>query len=152
MSTHHTDGGQEIKSGFYSDLRQYVFTYNILAIATGWGIGSATKDLIARLIDDIFIPVLTATIGQKKIHAFVATLQTTSVGNAVHIACSVALDFLVWILIILLTFALLEYVLYRGFLGLRTKIKPTDIPMFESCQVHSHFHIPQQGDTKTNLD
>jgi large-conductance mechanosensitive channel len=147
-----TAGGGDgaYKKGFYNELRQYVFTHNILAIATGWGIGNATRELIARLIDDVFVPILSSTIGQNKLRAFVTTLQSSSVGSAMYIACSVTFDFLIWIMVILLTFALLEYVLYRGILGLQTKIKPSDIPIFENCQIHSHFHIPEESIAHTD--
>lgn len=137
MSTH--NDAPPVKSGFYSDLRQYVFTHNILAIATGWGIGNATRELIARLIDDIFMPILSSAIGQNKLQAFVTTLQSSSLGNAVYLASSVTWDFLIWIAVILLTFALLEYVLYRGILvnDARTVTSRVDSPSGTRLVHHS---------------
>ena len=120
---------------FYMDFQEFMFANNVLIIATGWGIGTATKEMIERLVHDIFIPtlhqlsrfslmrklyvkMLSYSSSIPRLEAFVLTI-----GN-------VTWDLIIWLAVIVLTFLLLEYVFYRGILQLKTTIREESRPEF----------------------
>jgi large-conductance mechanosensitive channel len=127
----------------HQDLQEFAFANGVIVIATGWGIGTATRDMIHRLLNDVFVPlyifisrllmkapVIQRIVARLSRHLATSTWLTsvaTSMGN-------ISWDFLSWISVVMLTFILLEYVLYRGIIGIRTVVKSEDKAAFEECK------------------
>jgi large-conductance mechanosensitive channel len=134
----------------YNDLREYVFTNNVIAIATGWGIGNATKDLISRLLQDICVPIFTVILELKIFKDLTHAIHSSIIGDIAVAVGNVTWDFMIWLVVILLTFILLEYVFYRGILGLCSKIKPEDKAKFDISQLHHNHHHHHSTTEETN--
>lgn len=118
------------RAGFFKtifhDFQQFMFTNNVIIVATGWGIGTATKDIIERLVKDLFIPILhflgkfsMIKYGYAKLLAYVESTKLEGVLTALS---NITWDFMIWIFVIVMTFVMLEYVLNRSIIGLRTTI------------------------------
>jgi large-conductance mechanosensitive channel len=114
------------KNVFY-DFQEFMFANNVLVIATGWGIGTATKEIIDRLLTDVLMPLLSA-MGKFSLtrHAYNFALKhaaETRMEPVLIAIGNIAWDFTKWLTVIALTFILLEYVLNRRIIGLSTTVR-----------------------------
>lgn len=114
------------KNMFY-DFQEFMFANNVLVIATGWGIGTATKEIIDRLLTDVLMPLLSA-MGKFSLtrHAYNFALKhaaETRMEPVLVALGNIAWDFTKWLTVIALTFILLEYVLNRRIIGLSTTVR-----------------------------
>ncbi len=114
------------KNMFY-DFQEFMFANNVLVIATGWGIGTATKEIIDRLLTDVLMPLLGA-MGKFSLtrHAYNFALKhaaETRMEPVLIALGNIAWDFTKWLTVIALTFILLEYVLNRRIIGLSTTVR-----------------------------
>lgn len=103
----------------YSDFQQFIYTNNILVTAAGFAIGMATHQLIS---DNI-----------KIITSFISSFYKKLTFNNKNVLWffeySVIMFFInifIWIITIILSFVLLEYLLYNKFFGLKSTVKEED--------------------------
>lgn len=103
-----------------------MFTNNVLIVATGWGIGTATKDMIERLVKDMVVPIIQwlskigfINHGYSRLLEYVSSTRWEGFLNGLS---NIAWDFMIWIFVIVMTFILLEYILNRWIIGMRTTV------------------------------
>lgn len=126
------------KNIFY-DFQEFMFANNVLVIATGWGIGTATKEIIDRLLTDVLIPLLSA-LGKFSLtrHAYNFALKHASQTRMEPVLIAlgnIAWDFTKWLTVIALTFILLEYILNRRIIGLSTTVRQEAKAEFAKAKV-----------------
>ena len=129
----------------YHDFQQFMFSNNVLIVATGWGIGTATKDMIERLVKDMVVPIMRwiSQIGfinasYSKLQAYVATTKWEGVLTGLS---NITWDFMIWIFIIFMTFVLLEYFLNRWLIGMRTTVPDEDNERFVKAKAAAKENI-----------
>ena len=129
----------------YHDFQQFMFSNNVLIVATGWGIGTATKDMIERLVKDMVVPIMQwiskisfISDSYSKLQGYVATTKwegfLQGLGN-------ITWDFMIWIFIIFMTFVLLEYFLNRWLIGMRTTVAEEDNQRFVKAKAAAKENI-----------
>lgn len=119
-----------IFSGTYKkifiDFQQFMFSNTVLLAATGFCVGIATKEVIEKLVNLIILPII-HTIFKLTIqnaHSKLLTRITQPIVLSVLTTISdVIWSLFVWIIIIIMTFILLEYVLNRNVIGMKTIVK-----------------------------
>lgn len=120
---------------FYRDFQEFMFANNVMIIATGWGIGTATKEMIERLVHDIFIPMLqflSKLSLMRKLYVLILSKSSSApkLESVILTFGNVVWDLIIWLAVIVLTFLLLEYVFYRGILQLKTTVREDSRPDF----------------------
>lgn len=102
---------------FYSDFQHFIFTNNILITASGFTIGMATNKLITdniKIISPIF------TIFYNKLTEFDKNSKHLSILYGIILFI---LNIFIWIITIIFSFILLEYILYNKIFGLKSTLK-----------------------------
>ena len=129
----------------YHDFQQFMFSNNVLIVATGWGIGTAPKDMIERLVKDMVVPIVRwiSKIGfisdnYSKLQAYVATTKWEGFLQGLS---NITWDFMIWIFIIFMTFVLLEYFLNRWLIGMRTTVADEDSERFVKAKAAAKENI-----------
>ena len=120
---------KEIKGEF----QEFIFSNNVIYAAASWAVGLATKEFIQQLIEKSLIPILLALgaklMSNKRKSWIKQNLSVLSyIGSLLWI-------FIVWILTIFLTFVILEYLLNRQIVGLRSTVKETDKVSFAKAKL-----------------
>jgi large-conductance mechanosensitive channel len=102
------------------DFQEFAFSNKFVASGVGISVGIATKEYIVNVLNKIIYPLL-SQIGKlilspdfyKSLHHYHYILDPIRemLGDTIE-----------WIIIIILTFVILEYFLNRKFLGLKTKL------------------------------
>ena len=111
---------------FYKDFQEYTFKNQVLIAASGFAIGFATNNLLSSLMSDIVEPfiiyiakIVTSFSPLVKTHPYLWAL--------IRAIVQIIWLFTVWIIIILLSFFVIEYVLNRKILGFTSAISsPTE--------------------------
>lgn len=137
----------------YHDFQQFMYTNNVLIVATGWGIGTATKDMIERLVKDMVVPLIQwisrigfINKGYNQLLEYVATTKWEGFLNAVS---NITWDFMIWIFVIVMTFILLEYILNRWIVGMRTTVPEKDSAQFAKAKAAAKENIiPDKKDAE----
>lgn len=101
---------------FFTDFQKFIFSNNILATATGFSIGVATKEVIEKILNAVIIPSLLWVIDFFNVTFF-------KTNNLFTIPLEILWFIIVWIITIIFTFLLLEYFLNRTVFGLKSTIK-----------------------------
>jgi large-conductance mechanosensitive channel len=116
---------------WFVDFQEFMVANNVLAIATGWGIGQATKDFISRLVIDVITPFFVFVWSWGSKHPHIAAFWTNVYNFGImKVIIDVTSDFLLWLMFIVVTFVMLEYVLFRKILGVHSVIKKDDLQKF----------------------
>jgi len=100
---------------FFTDFQKFIFSNNILATATGFSIGVATKEVIEKILNVTIIPLLS--------HIANFFNVTFLKNNLFTVIFEIIWFIIVWIITIIFTFLLLEYFLNRTIFGLESAIK-----------------------------
>lgn len=116
-------------SNVYLDFQKYAFTHSLLVNASGFAIGVATKEVIQNLLMLVGLPFM-KWVGDK--------LKLVSYVPAVFL--KIGWQFVVLMITILFTFLLLEYVVNRGILRMKTVV---DSSKFDS-------YIRSKAEAKTD--
>jgi large-conductance mechanosensitive channel len=101
---------------FFTDFQKFIFSNNILATATGFSIGVATKEVIEKILNAIIIPSLLWIFD-----FFNVTFLKNN--KLLTVPFEIIWFIIVWITTIIFTFLLLEYFLNRTVFGLKSTIK-----------------------------
>jgi large-conductance mechanosensitive channel len=109
---------------FRSDFQEFAFTNKFIASCVGISIGIATKEYIQNILNKIVLPIL-YKIGKilfsHRIYQMFAPYHTI-----INFSSELIWDTINWIILIVLTFIILEYVLNRKILGLKNAIAPEE--------------------------
>lgn len=127
----------DLTSKFYTDFRQFIFANNVVAAAAGFSIGTAIKQLIQEIMDKIVLPVLVATGTWIRDHT-VRRIMSSGVDERsrlrflftviayLRVLFDIVWSVVVFVAIVLLTFVVLEYIINKRILGLRTRVRTED--------------------------
>jgi large-conductance mechanosensitive channel len=107
-----------------NDFQEFAFSNNFIATAAAISIGSTTKDFIENVLSKVIIPILymlgKLIFNSKVYHLF------KEYHNVINPVAEFMWDILKWLIIVVVTFIILEYFFNRKFLGLRTLISDKD--------------------------
>jgi large-conductance mechanosensitive channel len=137
----------------YHDFQQFMYTNNVLIVATGWGIGTATKDMIERLVKDMVVPLIQwiskigfINKGYNQLLEYVGSTKWEGFFNGVT---NITWDFMIWIFVIFMTFILLEYILNRWIVGMRTTVPEKESAQFAKAKAAAKESIiPDKKDAE----
>jgi large-conductance mechanosensitive channel len=137
----------------YHDFQQFMYTNNVLIVATGWGIGTATKDMIERLVKDMVVPLIhwISKIGfiNKGYNSLLEYVAATKWEGFLNAVSNITWDFMIWIFVIVMTFILLEYILNRWIVGMRTTVPEQDSAQFAKAKAAAKENIiPDKKDAE----
>jgi large-conductance mechanosensitive channel len=112
---------------FYRDFQEWAFTNNIVIGAAAFALGVATKELIEKLLNEALRPSLVFLFQIaffKELYArLLSSMPSKSIVPFLNTLGLVGWSVLEWMLIIVLTFIILEYFLNRNIIGLKSTIK-----------------------------
>ena len=123
--------GEKVVTGtykkFFYDFQQFMFANNVLVAATGFCVGVATKEVIEKLLNMAVLPVIKFMTKFSLIkilyNKLLENTQHAVLKNILQIGGDVVWAVLQWIVIIVMTFVILEYLLNRNIIGLSSTIK-----------------------------
>lgn len=118
---------QAFTKKFKYDFQQFMFSNAIMVSAAGFAIGTATKELIQKIMSDLVMPIVQylQTSGVSQIIVKKLRLPPLAMGF-LSVLGGIFLDVLMWLTIILFTFIILEYILNRRVIGMKTTVKTQD--------------------------
>jgi large-conductance mechanosensitive channel len=115
---------------FFSDFQQFMYSNNVLVAATGICVGMATKEVIEKLLNLIVLPIVQLAMKYSIVHIAyyksIAYISRPEVLLIFTIFGEILWSVFVWIVIIVLTFVMLEYLLNRNVLGLKSVVKDAE--------------------------
>lgn len=130
---------------FYHDFQEWVYTNNVLVAAAGFCIGVATKELIERVLNELVRPVIYFILRLDVLDSlYEEALKHVSKNKlAMMFRVSGNLTWAVaeWTVIIFMTFVVLEYLLSRSIIGLKTSVKREAKPDFVKAKVEAGENI-----------
>jgi large-conductance mechanosensitive channel len=107
-----------------------MYSNNVLVAATGFCIGMATKEVIEKLLNTIVLPLFHLVLRMSFIKSIYDKLLNYFSKSSLNTSFTIIGDFswsiFVWFVIIGLTFIILEYLLNRNILGMKSIIKEAD--------------------------
>ena len=111
----------------FQDFQEFMFSNNVLIAAAGFSIGAATKDLILKLLDGI-LPVLLALVQNNSFARHIYYLASKYISKTWLNTILVGIGSLTWtafeyLTLIFLTFFVLEYIVNRQIIGLKSTVK-----------------------------
>jgi len=135
---------QAFKKKFKYDFQQFMFSNTIMVSAAGFAIGGATKELIQKIMRDLVTPIIQylQTSGVSK--RIIKTMRVPSFAIGIlTVFGGIILDILLWLMIIMFTFVILEYILNRRIIGMKTTVKTQDALNFIQSK-----NLPEEPKTK----
>lgn len=133
------DSISDLPSKFYTDVQHFVFANSVLSAAAGFSIGAALKSLIEDLMDKFVLPILVFIVKSIKrrltnenghLYWFLVRLQPLfDIGWSV----------IMFVSIVILTFVVLEYVINKEILGMRTRVRLADKDDFSASRVMAKY-------------
>jgi len=116
---------------FYNDFQNFIFSNSILIAASGFTIGVATSNLI---IDNmkIFSPISDIVYKQLVVYdTFLFGVSKNSIfASIIYSILLFIANIGTWLITIVFTFVLLEYILNNKFLGLKSTVREEDEKTF----------------------
>lgn len=128
----------DMTSKFYRDLRQFMFANSVLSAAAGFSIGSAVKQLIEDLMDKIVLPLIRLTLQLVKERAYKYVYRSGHASeffDRIHVVFDIGWSVLMFASIVILTFVVLEYLINKEVLGMRTRVRSGDQDDFAAARV-----------------
>lgn len=120
---------------FYDEVQSWAYTNSIVVTAGGWTIGTSTYHFIVGLIA-VFKPLQDLIISIFVNLSKVLGLKNTGLlYGIISSIVNVVVLFAGWILTIIITFLLLEYILNNKIFGLKTNIKENEKKDFIKAKV-----------------
>lgn len=112
---------------YYSEFQSFIFTNNILVTASGFTIGIATHNLINENLK-LLTPLLTILYDKLLLYntLYFGLTKNSIFASFMYSILMFILNFISWIIIILFSFILLEYILNNKIFGLKSTLKQTD--------------------------
>jgi large-conductance mechanosensitive channel len=140
------------KNIFY-DFQQFMFGNDVLVAAAGFSIGMATKEMIERLVTAVVLPivhfVLKFSLAKIAYTKILETFPGTHMASVLGTVGAAVWDIFVWIIIIIMTFMILEYILNRKIVGLKSTVKDDNMKDFAKAKATAGDNIiPTQKEVK----
>lgn len=109
---------------FKSDFQQFVFSNNILVVASAYSVGLATYELIVHILN-ILAPIQEFVVSNILIYEklYLGLSNYTFVYFIATVISALLMNILKWLGTIALTFVLVEYLLNNYIVGLKSTIK-----------------------------
>ena len=132
-------------SSLRSEFQEFMFSNSIIVSAAGWAVGVATKEFIQSFLEKSLIPLFLGIGNLFIIAGAKKWVQQNSV--VLTYFWDIIWVFLLWMLTIIFTFIILEYIFNRHIVGMRSQIKDGDKAEFDkSIIIKEDFN----NDTKIN--
>lgn len=120
----------DIFDAFRHDFQTFGYSNNIIGSSTGIAIGGASRSFVEDSLQLIVLPILVYIVQlfrMHKLHGWVLkyvsqTFLTKFIGTMGKLGWTI----LNWILTLILTFIIMEYILNRWIIGVKTTIKDSD--------------------------
>ncbi len=110
-----------------SDFQEFMYSNNVLVAATGWCVGMATKEVIEKVLNHLVLPIIHFLLKFNIWHIlYLKALDhysKTSMAIIITTFGNLIWDIFVWVVVIFLTFLILEYILNRRIIGLKSSVK-----------------------------
>jgi large-conductance mechanosensitive channel len=110
----------------FSDFQEFMYSNHVLVAATGWCVGMATKEVIEKVLNHMVLPLVHFMLRFNIWHILYNKLldhySKTGVAVVLTTIGNITWDVFVWIVVIFLTFFILEYVLNRRIIGLKSAV------------------------------
>lgn len=112
---------------FVYDFQEFMYSNNVLVSAAGFAIGITTKETIQKLVEETVIPLLHFCLrfnliknASNKVLDYIteAHLKSFVVGIG-----NILWTMFVWVIVIVMTFIVLEYILNRKIIGLKSSVR-----------------------------
>lgn len=121
---------KDVTRNFRSDFQSFIFSNNIVPTASSLAIGLSTKEVIEKVLNLVVLPLFTYSVRAFELHRihnyFLKYVSKTALNNILTTSGSVAWSIFLWTLTLILTFVILEYVLNRKVIGLKSEVKEAD--------------------------
>jgi large-conductance mechanosensitive channel len=115
-----------------SDFQEFAFSNQFVARAAGVSVGMCTKDIILNVLNKVILPIL-YIIGKLVFRPklFILFKEYHYIINPI---AELIWDILQWLIIVIVTFIILEYFFNRKFLKLKTYLSDDDKKKFEKAK------------------
>ncbi len=124
----------DVIDAFQHDFQAFAYTNNIITMASGLAIGLSSKQFIQDSLELIVLPILIYIVqlfNMHKLHDYVLNfVSQTFLTTFIMTLGQLSWTILNWILTIILTFVIMEYILNRWIIGVKTSIKESDKASF----------------------
>lgn len=141
----------------YGDLQEWAFSNNLMVIASGFMIGTASKEVIEKLLELLVKPVILFLLQFSFIKILygkaLVYVSETTLAPIVETFGNISWSILEWVVIILMTFVILEYLLNRSILGLKSSVKENDKASFFKAKSGAEQNIipTSEAEVKKNI-
>lgn len=139
---------------FVYDFQEFMYSNNVLVSAAGFAIGISTKETIQKLVEDTVIPLIHFLLqfsfikkGYNKILDYITEIHLKSFVEGLG---SIFWTLFVWGVVIIMTFIVLEYVLNRKIIGLKSSVRQEEKRNFAASKAEAKKEniIPTEEDIK----
>jgi hypothetical protein len=128
---------------FYSDFQSFIFTNNILITASGFTIGIATNDLIQeniKLFTSLIVSIYNKISGNYNIYMGLGLSKNILLNTIINTITVLVLNISIWMITLIFTFIILEYILNNQIFGLKSTLKEGDEKDFIISKVSAKQH------------
>jgi large-conductance mechanosensitive channel len=115
-----------------TDFQEFAFSNQFVARAAGVSVGVATKEIIINILNKVILPILYLLgklIFKPKIYHLFKEYH-----NIINPIAEFIWDVIQWLIIVIVTFIVLEYFFNRKFLGFKTFLSDEDKKKFEKAK------------------
>jgi large-conductance mechanosensitive channel len=122
----------------FSDFQEFAYKNNVVVAATGWSIGVATKEVIDSFLFKVILPIFSLLSNLPALLVLRTWfLRLPMASKLMEIVSSLFGSILTWVLTLISTFLILEYVLNRQIVGLKTTISDNEKAAFITSKAQS---------------
>ena len=119
------------------NFREYLFVNKIPATAAAVSIGTITKEFVTSIVLDLLIPVVLLVVKFMAPVAWRPRVQFIE-GNAGDFNIRRVVEMTaIWVSVLAISYILLEYVVQRGVIGVRTRMSTKERAAFQHAALHS---------------
>jgi large-conductance mechanosensitive channel len=139
----------------YHDFQEWAFSNNVVIAASGFAIGVATKEVIEKLLDELIRPMFLVLLNFKVFKMLhqgaLKYISETNLETFLRTLGTVGWSVFEWVVIIVMTFVIMEYFLNRKIIGLKSQVKDEEKKDFVKAKAEANAHdniIATQQDVK----
>jgi large-conductance mechanosensitive channel len=149
---------KDVTRNLRSDFQTWIFANSIIPPASGIAIGLATKQVIEQVLNLVILPIfiwITHLFSLHRVNNYLLKYVSKTVLNSVLTTSGeVAWSIFLWMLTLFLTFVILEYVLNRRIIGLKSEVKEADQKNFIKAKLGAEDGIipTQEQVRKLNVE
>ena len=130
----------------YEHFQKFMYTNNVVVAAAGFSIGVITKEFIVNILQNAVLPVVLFFLSQFTVLQKVRTemfrraSRWTIAFNVLERTGIIAWLTFTWLATIILTYLVLEHLLNRTIIRMRTHMSPEDERMFREARQKVDAH------------